>query len=275
MSILVFWLGACGDTAIQSYTTSEHPKRIVSLDYCADQYVLKLADRQQILAISPDAEKTFSYMRSEAKGIPTVRPTAEDVLILKPDLVVRSYGGGPNAMAMFERAGVPVLQVGWASNIDGEEMGSIPRLIQDMANGLGQPERGEALIDEYLSRLSAVNVNAGEKTVLYMTPAGVTTGPGALVHEMLVSAGLMNYQEQPGWRALPLERLAYEQPDLIAAAFYDNQTNNLSRWSAARHPIAKAQLSEQKTVPLKGAWTSCGGWYLMDAVETLAESAAE
>ncbi|MCA8893462.1 MAG: ABC transporter substrate-binding protein, partial [Hyphomonas sp.] len=71
----------------------------VSLDYCADQYVLKLADREQILAISPDGDKEFSYMHEAAEDVPTVRPVAEDVLVLKPDLVVRAYGGGPNAEA--------------------------------------------------------------------------------------------------------------------------------------------------------------------------------
>ena len=50
----------------------DHPQRIVSLDYCADQYVLKLADEEQILAISPDAVKDFSYMREAAAGVPTV-----------------------------------------------------------------------------------------------------------------------------------------------------------------------------------------------------------
>lgn len=247
--------------------------RIVSLDYCADQYVLKLADAEQILAISPDARKPFSYMRQAASEIPTVRPVAEDVLILKPDLIVRSYGGGPNAAAFFERAGVPVLQVGWASSIDGEELGSIPSLLQHMADGLGQSGRGTALVDEYRARLSSIRGTISNKTAMYMTPAGVTTGPGSLVHEMLETAGLENFQSRPGWRSLPLERLAYEQPDLVAAAFYESLANHPDAWSASKHPVARAQLANQDVVPLSGASTACGGWFLMDAVEALAEGA--
>ena len=37
-----------------------------------------------------------------------------------------------------------------------------------------------------------------------------------------------------------------------------------------RHPVAKEQMREQPTVMLQGAWTSCGGWYLLDAIEALA-----
>nr|WP_321490063.1 ABC transporter substrate-binding protein [uncultured Hyphomonas sp.] len=246
--------------------------RIVSLDYCADQYVLKFADREQILAISPDAVKDFSYMRDEAVGLPTVRPVAEDVLILKPDLVVRAYGGGPNAEAFFERAGVPVLTVGWTSNVDSEEVGSIPSLVQHMADGLGQSEKGRQVISDFRSRLAQIRKRADGETALYLTPAGVTTGPGAMVHEMLLAAGFENFQDKPGWRSIPLERLAYEQPDVIAAAFFDQLTNHPDSWSPMKHPVAERQMQDQTVIPLKGAWTACGGWFIIDAIEALAES---
>ncbi|MEL6226722.1 MAG: ABC transporter substrate-binding protein [Pseudomonadota bacterium] len=271
-------LSGCGAPGLHIEAASdegsnEQPQRIVSLDYCADQYVLKLADREQVLAVSPSAMKDFSYMRAAAVGVRAVRPIAEDVLILKPDLVVRSFGGGPNAAAFFERAGVPVLQVGWASNVDGEDAGSIPYLIQRIANGLGHPQRGAALVDEFRTRLTAVRARQSGDVALYMTPAGDTTGPGSLVHEMLLAAGLENFQQRPGWGSLPLERLAYEQPDLVVAAFYEALNNNPDAWSASQHPVAKAQLAEPGTVPLQGAWTACGGWFILDAIEALAEGA--
>lgn len=242
--------------------------RIVSLDYCADQYVLKFADRERILAISPDARRKFSYMRDAAEGVPQVPSNAEDVLILKPDLVVRSYGGGPNATAFFERAGVPVLNVGWASDIP-----SVLEVIEEMADGLGEPERGRAVTDEMRTRLAAVATAPLSKRALYLTPGGVTTGPGSIVHEILGAAGLENFQTEPGWRAIPLERLAYERPDLIAAAFFETRTNHVNAWSAMRHPVARAQMRDLPVVGLKGAWTACNGWPLVDAVEALAEAA--
>ncbi|WP_084396619.1 ABC transporter substrate-binding protein [Henriciella aquimarina] len=269
--LIAIGLAACGAPSAPENRNGSRPMRVVSLDYCADQYVLKLADREQILAISPDATRHFSYMRDEAAGVPTVRPVAEDVLILKPDLVVRSYGGGPNAEAFFERAGVPVLQVGWTSNVDSEEVGSIPSLIQHMADGLGQSDRGRELVVEFRSRLAALNRKTDGETALYLTPAGVTSGPGSMVHEMLEEAGFENFQKQPGWRSIPLERLAYEQPDIVAAAFFDQLTNHPDSWSPMKHPVAERQLEPDKVVPLKGAWTACGGWFIMDAIEALAE----
>lgn len=87
---------------------------------------------------------------------------------------------------------------------------------------------------------------------------------------MLIAAGLENFQTQPGWRSLPLERLAYERPDIIAAAFFDSDVNKTDAWSSANHPVARAQMSNLPTVSLQGAWTSCGGWFLIDAIEALA-----
>ena len=185
----------------------------MSLDYCADQYVLGLAGRGRILALSPDAGEAFSYLRAAAAGVPAVRPRAEDVLALRPDLVVRSYGGGPRAPAFFERSGVPVLQVDYASDIAAVRAG-----IRNAATGLGVAARGDALIGRMDARLDRARARArGLRTrALYLTPAGVSAGADTFVHHLIEAAGLGNFDDRSGWRSIPLERLAYEAPDVYA-----------------------------------------------------------
>ena len=257
-------LSACSQVAERG---ADAPRRIVSLDYCADQYVLKFADREDILALSPDAGKRFSYMRAAAEGIPTVRPRTADVLALQPDLVVRTYGGGHDIADFMKEPGVPVVQIGFPQSI-----AEVRDEVLRVGTELGKPDEAEKLVGDMDRRLKALAERSGpQREVLYMTPAGVTAGDGTLVHELFVAAGLRNFQDRPGWNPLPLERLAYERPDLIAAAFFESQTNHVDNWSAARHPVAQAQLLELPVVPLEGAWTSCGGWFLIDAVEALAE----
>ena len=241
------------------------PSRIVSLDYCADQFVLKLADRDRILAVSPDAGKSFSFMRAAAEGLPRVRPRAEDVLPLGPDLVVRSYGGGSNIAAFLERAGVGIAQVGVAENLAG-----VKRVLREMAQALGEAGRGEALVSEMEEREAALRRRPGTETILYLTPSGITTGPGTLVHDMLRAAGFVNFQREPGWRPLPLERLAYERPDRVAVAVFGNDASRVEAWSAMRHPLVRARLRDLPVTSIPGAWTSCGGWFLLDAMEALA-----
>ena len=261
-------LCGCGMDSTEPRVRDGRPQRIVSLDFCADQYVLKFVERDRILALSPDAGREFSYMRDHAAGLPIVRPVVEDVIVLQPDLVVRSYGGGPQAPVMFERAGVPVLNVGWADDIE-----SVLRATPETARALGSAEAGLAVAAEMKSRLVALRPRAPGADALYMTPGGVTSGPGSLIHEMLMAAELDNFQTRPGWWPIPLERLAYEQPDLVVSAFFENRTNHLHAWSPMRHPVARAQLDRGAVVPIAGAWTACGAWFLMDAVEALARGA--
>ncbi|MFD1787143.1 ABC transporter substrate-binding protein [Sphingomonas floccifaciens] len=247
---------------------SGRPMRIVSLDYCADQYVLKLVGRDRIAAVSPDAAAEFSYMRAAAQGVRQVRPQAEDVLLLKPDLIVRSYGGGPNAAALFARAGVPVLQLGYAA-----DLASIRKVLVDTATGLGERAEGEAMAAAFDARLARLKRAATGRSALYVTPGGVTTGPGSIVDEMLRAGGLVNFQTAAGWGPLPLEQLAYARPDVVAAAFFDTRWNRPDPWSAAAHPVVGRALRGVPTAELPGAWTACGGWFVLDAVERLSRIA--
>jgi iron complex transport system substrate-binding protein len=241
------------------------PKRIVSLDFCADQYVLKLADRGDILALSKDATSDFSYMRKEARGIKTVRSTAEDVLALDPDLIVRSYGGGPNAKAFFEQAGVKVHQVASSQDFD-----DLRKAARDAALAFGQIDKGEALVADFDRRLAAIKP-ASNVTALYMTPSGITTGPGSMVDLMMTRAGLINFETQKGWNQLPLETLALKKPDMAITAFFQDQTIGRDNWSSARHPVAMNIMRQLPVAALDGSTTSCGGWFVMDAIEALAQ----
>lgn len=242
------------------------PQRIISLDYCADQFVLKLADRDQILALSPEAEREFSYMRAAAKGVRKTRASAESVLALQPDLVVRAYGGGVKIGDFLSRTGIEAAQLGFAEDFDG-----VRANIRAMAQAMGQVERGETLIADMDRKLAAVGrTNGAPRKLLYLTPAGVTSGEGTLVHELILAAGLDNFEREAGWRPIPLERLAREQPDRIGAASFGAKADNTDAWSSARHPIAQKQLRDLPVVALEGAWTSCGGWFLVEAVEAMA-----
>lgn len=237
--------------------------RVVSLDYCADQYVLGLLPRENVLALSPDAEKEFSYYRKQAAGLRTVRPVAEDVLALDPDLVVRSYGGGPQALQFFARAGIAVVQVPYANDFDGARSATTT-----VAIALGVPERGTALVAAMNARLAALGpAESGEPVeAMYITGGGATTGPGTLVHDMLAAAGFGNYESRPGWHMLPLEQLAYAQPDVLVATFIDGATETTAYWSATRHPVARRQLRDKPTITLAGTLTACGAWFAADAV---------
>jgi iron complex transport system substrate-binding protein len=242
--------------------------RIVSLDFCADQYVLKLADRDRILALSPKATSDLSYMREAADGLPIVRPVGEDVLALKPDLVVRTYGGGSGAARLYGRAGVPVLQIGWAGNIDG-----IKRVTKEVGTQLGAENEAAEIVGTIERRLDALSRLGDGAEGMYLTPSGTTTGPGSLIDEMMREAGLTNFEPQPGWHPVPLERLVSDRPDLVVTAFFDTESQH-DQWSLMRHPVARELQDKIPTVDLPSALTACGGWFAMDALDAIDDAVA-
>jgi len=265
--VLACALYACADKDASEQIISDI--RIVSLDYCADQFVLQLAPSDQILAVSPDAGKYFSYMRARAQGVPTVKSTAEDVLALNPTIIVRSYGGGPDARRFFERAGIKVVQLGFPAAID-----EVRDNLLHVAEQLNAGDEGKKLVADLDTRLAALSDTNTPPNAMYMTPGGVTTGPGSLVHELMHTAGLKNYQTKPGWHSIPLERMVQQQPDMIAAASFGDVATHVDPWTLARHPVANRIINNLPAVELEGAWTSCGGWFLMDAIEALASGRA-
>jgi iron complex transport system substrate-binding protein len=238
-------------------------QRIVSLDYCADQYVLKLADRAQIAALSRDAHKEFSYMRAAVGDIAQVRDRAEDIIALRPDLVVRTYGGGPNIEATLARAGIKVHQIGYAETFD-----DVRAAVRDTARAFGQSARGEVVITEMNQNLSGPR-GAVSPRALYVTPGGVTTGSGSLIDVMMREAGFTNFEIKAGWRSLPLERLAHDRPDIIVTAFFNQRHRQVDVWSPAQHPIIARAMRDVPVVSLDGAMVACAAWFIADGVQQL------
>src|SRR5262245_40081738 len=152
--VVVRWFIAAIALACASAAHAE-PRRVVSLDYCADQFVLALADRDQIAALSHGALRDDSFYRTRAVGIRQTRGTMEEVLSLRPDLIVRNWGGPWDAEAAFGRFGIPVLQVG-----DTPDFAAARENLLDASQRLGHRDRGEALARDLDTRLARLRTSA-------------------------------------------------------------------------------------------------------------------
>jgi iron complex transport system substrate-binding protein len=258
-------LSLADDTAAP--VAAARPLRVASIDYCADQFLLKLADRAQIAAVSIDADKDFSYMRNAAAGLTRIRPTAEDILSVRPDLVIRSYGGGPQAPGLLASARVPVVQLGFA-----QDMAGVRANIRAVAAALGDRARGELLIARMDATWAQAARPAGDIQAMYMTAGGATAGEGAFVADLMHHAGLSVMATHHGWAEIPLELLAYRTPDVVIAAFFNTRASAVQTWSPARHPVAQAKLAARPSLMVDGAMTACGGWFLADLALAMAEA---
>jgi iron complex transport system substrate-binding protein len=237
---------------------------VLSFDQCADQYVLALSPRETIAGVSTRADDADSRLRALAGGLPRTRVDLETALAARPEVVVRFWGGDPRLLRALERRGVRVVTVDEA-----DDFADVRANIRKVATALGQPARGEALVRDMDARLArAAGAWKGER-VLYLTPSGVTTGPGTLVNAVLTWSGLTNVEQRPGYQSVSLEGLALSPPNAVVLGFFDTFQLAGDTWGPGRHRVLKRAVQGRTLASLSGALLGCPYWGAAEAAELL------
>ncbi|MCB1485738.1 MAG: ABC transporter substrate-binding protein [Hyphomicrobiaceae bacterium] len=255
--------------AVNARALADAPQRIVSLNLCTDQLLVDLVDRERIAAVSFLAtDRTLSANASKLRGLKQVRGTAEEVLALKPDLVIAGeYTTGPT-VDLLKRLGVNVLVVPLAADFAG-----MKATLRTIAAATGEPARGEKLIEDFDNRLSeARSLVPARPTAIAYQVNSLASGSGTLLDAALEAAGFRNIARDiklgPAGR-LPLEELVASPPDLIVLA---NAPNDFKTVLAdnLRHPAFAQLLNKRPHVHLPMPLWMCATPRIADAVELLA-----
>ncbi|MEE8445406.1 MAG: ABC transporter substrate-binding protein [Alphaproteobacteria bacterium] len=246
------------------------PARVVSINLCADQLVLRLADRAQIASVSwLAAEPGRSAMARAVGDLPLNRGTAEEVIRHDPDLVIAGRHSARPAVAALRRLGRRVLDLALPT-----DFAAIGAQIRRVATALGQPARGAALIaqmERRLARLKPPGVRVRPVAVFYQ-PHGFASGPGSFEHALLGAAGFDNLARRLGLGPLghvPLERLIAARPDMIVNWSGQDARPSLAR-DTYRHPALGRLIPPIPVAVLPAMLWSCASWYSVAAVERLA-----
>lgn len=239
------------------------PMRVVSLDQCADQFVMALAPRAAIAGVSYRADDHDSALLGQAEGLPRVRNTSEAILAVRPTVVVRSWGGDPALVRRLQRRGVQVVQVKEEDGFAGVEAN-----VRRVAGALGAQSRGERLLRRMRTKLEVARGAWDDRRALYLTPSGYTAGEGTLVAAILAAAGLRNAATGASWRPIPTERLVLNPPALVVLGFFDALARD--RWSPGRSPVMRRLLQGRTAHSLPASQLGCPGWFAADAAASLA-----
>jgi len=245
---------------------AENKPGLVSIDFCADQYLLALADRSDIQAVSFEAASPRSYYHKRAEGLPTVDGTLEEILLMRPDKVLRTWRGGPRAKAIMDKAGIKSFQPPYAYSLE-----SNFDTFLAVGAEIGKPVKAETLVADQKKRLAALQ--ATPKSPLkgvYMTPSGFTAGTGTFVDGIIKLAGFDTVAEDAGirsWAPLPLEKMVMSPPDFIVASFFGDADVLVSYWSSGRHGVNARMMAALPTIHIPSHYLSCSGAFTVDAAE--------
>jgi iron complex transport system substrate-binding protein len=158
--------------------------RVVSLNLCTDELLVLLAP-DSVAALSPLArDPSLSVVASQAVSLPWVRPDAEAVLSLHPDLVLAGEYGAQAVLAALRGRGLRVVQLREAADFAG-----VAAQVTQLAAVLGVPAKGASLIATMKARLAVVPRHHGETAILWQA-RGFSAGQGSFGDAVLRQAGL-------------------------------------------------------------------------------------
>ncbi len=250
------------------------PRRIVSLNLCADQILIDLVQPARIAALSHlAADAQVSPIADRVGAIALTRGEAEDVLAYDPDLVVAGTWSTPATVALLRRLGRRVETVPLASDIEG-----IGTLVRQIATAVGEPERGAALLAELEQGLSRIRREVGEirttdrPTALVYQVNGLASGSASLADAVMLAAGFRNLATEISLGAggqVSLEALVANPPHLLIL------TGPVDEYRTAvaanlRHPALTSLRNDGASTELAWRHWLCGSHHVLAAVEQLA-----
>ncbi len=207
-SIIIIFL------AIFSNINGVQAQRIASINLCADEMLLRLKDKSFIVSVSMLAkDNAISNIADKITGIPVNHGLAEEIVGLKPDLVLAGQYTARQSLHMLRHVGLPVIILKEPTTLEGVKIH-----ILDVAQQLGEEEQGKAIISQMESKLASVILPAIRPTALILKPNGVTSGKGSLSDDILLHAGFRNLADELGiatFGQVPLELIVKAKPNFI------------------------------------------------------------
>lgn len=266
---------ALSGAAMSAALAVERPARIVSLNMCTDELVLRLADPARIASVTwLSQDPRNANMAEAARRVPANHGLAEQVLGFKPDLVVAGTYTTRATVSLLGRVGVGVREFGVPRNL-----AEMKTQITEMADLLGEPARGQALlagIEQRLQALAARRVDRPLRAIV-LRPSGFTVGRGSLVDEILTRAGLVNIAAELGvesYGQIALETVALGGAEILILNETPDGPPSLAH-EILHHPVIDRLGDRLKLVALPSRLWTCAGPSVLDAIELLVRAVEE
>lgn len=190
------------------------PQRIVSLNLCTDQLLMALVPAQRLAAVTwLSRTEGDPALLSLARTLSVNHGSAEEVLTLRPDLVIAGRFTTGTTRAMLRKVGVPLLEVDSASDWEG-----IRRITREVAAAVGESARGEELLrqmDADLGQLARRRPAAPLRAIGWSGAGNDVPGRDTMFNTILETAGAINLGARAGAGSFDLEQVLRARPQVL------------------------------------------------------------
>lgn len=249
-------LGSCHATpAARGHTDAP---TLVSLNPCSDAILAEIADPARIRGLSHYSfdPRATSMPIAQARRFRAVGDSVEEVLALKPDIVIASVFLSPVTQQAYRRLGVRVETFGVANSVD-DSIAQIRRL----GILIGREPQAEALIKKIALAARPADIPA-ENAVLWQSGA-LVAGGHSLISELMSRAGFANHAAQKGYHQgdyLSLESILADPPRVLLVAGDER---------GQRHPALDQLKGQTDIVAISPSLLYCGGPTIIRAMREL------
>jgi len=266
-SVAVAALATCGGLWFAPGTAAG--PRIVSMNVCTDQLLIPLADPEQILGLSRFSRDAWQSFAADAAGrYRILSGGAEDILLLKPDIVLAGLFDKRSTRELLKEKGQHLAEFAVPRNLD-----EVKEQIREMGDVVGHPDRASAEIarlDDAIARARQA-VSARRYRVLPLSRRGWVSGRDSLISSLLAETGLFNAASDLGISFggfASLEVIVNLKPDLIVVSEGGDRAEDDGR-AFLLHPALERFYPPSRRIVIPERLTVCGGVMLADALDEL------
>ena len=243
--------------------------RIASINLCTDQLLMTLADPDQILGLSPYArDAARSWDATKATRFPLLSGGAEDVLVLKPDVVVAGRFTKRATRELLKDKGQRVVEFDVPRSLD-----DVRKQITQMGTLVQHPERAAAEItrlDAAIARARSIAARTSYR-VLALSRRGWVSGSDSLSAALLSAVGLRSAADGLGLRTggfASLEAIVSLKPDFLLVSDSGDYAEDEGR-AFLLHPALERFYPASKRIVIPERLLACGGPMITEALGRL------
>jgi iron complex transport system substrate-binding protein len=197
------------------------PRRVVSMNVCADQLAMLVADEGQLYSVSALAsDPGTSVMADQARHYVANHALAEEIFLMEPDLVLAGTFSPRATVNLLRKLGFRVEEFAPANSFD-----DVRDSLIRMGELLERQRKAGELVAGFDHRLEQLRqAKPSLKTIALYDANSYTTGTGTLANDIFRTAGLVNIAEKLGVAGtvrLPMELLIMAKPDIISTSYRD------------------------------------------------------
>ena len=277
MTVIIIFFHTTGmaDQSENLRYNKTHLPRVVSLNLCADAYLMAFAKPEQILGLTQQSsDPTLSAFVEEASNFPVSGGRISNIIEQHPDIIIINNYSPPPNKALMDRLGIKIVKLDAANSYQ-----TARTEILQLGKAIHRLEAAKA----YLAQLDKELEDARHTKLTYMPSIinyqrrGIVVGETHILDDIIQLAGAQNLGRDTGRTIGPmsLENLMRLQPDyVLSISENDEQTLKAQDRGSEilSHPALQKMFSAERHIYIPQNLTVCAGATTPKAVAHLIET---